>query len=509
MVSDCVGLMLLVDETGAPFEVEDLDAEGVLGAARMAERQVRRAELARLELAAQWCVLHPPTPDSGYAAWSDDRVADLAGPETLGGEGTPGVAAFTPEPLAAALGISTHAAMALLGDVLDLQHRLPRLWAGVQDLAVPAWKARRVATATRGLPLAAARWVDTALAGRLDRIGPVTIDRLVAAAVAEFDLDQHRQREQAERERWGVRLDHGSPLEGFAATSTLQITGDSVDLQRFHDLVCDHAETLGRLGDPEPWQIRQAKAIGIIATTPTTLDKLLPTTATATAAAASADPTSGVASVTKRRTSVLYLHYTPERWTTETATNDGRPGWAGRPPRGSARSPWPGSPNGSRTPTSASNPSWTWPAPTASTPTTHPPGWPNWSDSATPTASSPTATDPPAAATWTTSTPTTPPDHPAKPPQSDWPPSAADTTAPKPTDDGPTNASATAPTTGTHPTAPPTPSSPKAPSHSDNREPSRWGSLAAPASSRTIGYGCSEWSAKGSQMSDAQDADGP
>ena len=302
--------MLLVDETGAPFEVDDLDAEGVLASARMSDRQVRRAELVKLELAAHWCVLHPPTEETGYSAWNDDLVAEVAGPETLGGDGTPGVAAFTPEPFGAALGITTHSAMSLLADVLDLQHRLPALWAGVQDLAVAAWKARRVATQTRDLPLPAARWIDAKLAGRLDRIGPITIDRLVEQAKAEFDLEQQRQREETERERWRVRLTHGNALNGFAGTSTLEITGDAVGLQRFHDLVCDHAETLGRLGDQEPWEVRKAKAIGIIASEPTALDQLLDTIA----GDPGTTPAKPTTSVTSRRHSVLYLHFTPQHW---------------------------------------------------------------------------------------------------------------------------------------------------------------------------------------------------
>jgi hypothetical protein len=52
----------------------------------------------------------------------------------VGGEGTSLVAAFTPEPFAAALGVATLTGLQLLADALDLQHRLPRIWAAVEAL---------------------------------------------------------------------------------------------------------------------------------------------------------------------------------------------------------------------------------------------------------------------------------------------------------------------------------------------------------------------------------------
>ena len=82
------------------------------------------------------------------------------GDESLGGDGTPAVAAFTPEPLALALGLSPGAGAQLIADALDVRHRLPLLWKRVSRLEVPAWQARRVARQTHRLPKAAAMWVD-------------------------------------------------------------------------------------------------------------------------------------------------------------------------------------------------------------------------------------------------------------------------------------------------------------------------------------------------------------
>ena len=55
--------------------------------------------------------------------------------------------------LAAVLDLSHEATLALLGDVLDLAHRLPRLWGLVRGLRVPVHLARR-----RAASRATCRW---------------------------------------------------------------------------------------------------------------------------------------------------------------------------------------------------------------------------------------------------------------------------------------------------------------------------------------------------------------
>jgi hypothetical protein len=117
--------MIETDPGGAPFEVDDLDAATLLAHAADAEAAARVADRRKLRLAAQWCVLHPATAETGAASWGDVAIGGLTGvadDETLGGEGTPAVAAFSPEPLGAALGVSTASATSLMADVLDLDH---------------------------------------------------------------------------------------------------------------------------------------------------------------------------------------------------------------------------------------------------------------------------------------------------------------------------------------------------------------------------------------------------
>ena len=189
-------------------------------AQRIAERRI-------LNYAAQWCVLHPAKVDTGHAMWSETGEKDVLDcDKAIGGEGTPLVAAFTAEPLAAAMGISTRAGLELMADSLDLVHRLPLAWAGVQTLRVAPWRARRLAKLTRSLSLAAARHVDEQLAERLDSCGPVTIDRAVAAAKALYDPEDLAEAEDAGKANWDVRLFNGAAGD-WAGTSSLDAVGET------------------------------------------------------------------------------------------------------------------------------------------------------------------------------------------------------------------------------------------------------------------------------------------
>jgi hypothetical protein len=263
---------MTVTTTPPSAEVDDLDPAGVLACLGDTETAERRASLRKLELALQWCVLHPATADTGAAVWGDAGLPGLGEcDETLGGEGCPQVSAFAPEPFAAALGVSTMTGMQLLADALDLAHRLPATWRRVRALGVPAWKARRLAQATHHLSAEAARQVDARLADRLDSCGTVAIDREVAQAAATYDPDTHAEREQTGREAWDVQLLHPADAS-WAGTSQLHAVGDILDLTKFHDLVCDHAAHLAALGDTDPLGARKAKALGVIADQQTHLD---------------------------------------------------------------------------------------------------------------------------------------------------------------------------------------------------------------------------------------------
>ncbi len=158
-------------------------------------------------------MLHPATDEGGVATFDPSGLPGvLHREESLGGEGCPPVAAFTPESLAATLGLSKHAAGQLVADALDLHHRLPRCWRRVEALAVDAFKARRVAQLTHPLSQAAAAQVDAALAPVLPSCSWAAIERAVAAAIAEHHPELvDAERRKAGRDAWDVTLHHPAP----------------------------------------------------------------------------------------------------------------------------------------------------------------------------------------------------------------------------------------------------------------------------------------------------------
>ena len=62
---------------GSLVEVSSLDAEWLLDFAADAEVRERQAGRAKLRAAAQWCVLHPATAESGFVTWSDTGLPGL------------------------------------------------------------------------------------------------------------------------------------------------------------------------------------------------------------------------------------------------------------------------------------------------------------------------------------------------------------------------------------------------------------------------------------------------
>lgn len=259
--------MLETTSAGMPIQVDDLDRDWLLFLAEDAEVQARQSERRLLRYALAWCRLNPATEETGTATWADLGPEALRCDETIGGDGTPAVAAFAAEELGAALSISTAAALQLMADALNLHHRLPLIWGRVEALDLQPWRARRIASATARLSREAAAYVDRALVGRIDSCGMITIDRAIADAVARFEPDSVPDAEARAKARWGVRLQH-TPVGAagdWAGTSQLDATGDTLDLTRFHDLVCAVAEQLRADGDDDDLEVRKARAIGIIA----------------------------------------------------------------------------------------------------------------------------------------------------------------------------------------------------------------------------------------------------
>jgi hypothetical protein len=119
--------------------LSELDAAGTLAAAKANEHTLIAAETRRLQIATHWADLH-----SGDAI-REDRLPGAEHPIRLGGIGTPTVADFAPAELGCVLRLSDGAAAKLIGDALDLRHRLPLIWTAALAGQAPAYQARHIA----------------------------------------------------------------------------------------------------------------------------------------------------------------------------------------------------------------------------------------------------------------------------------------------------------------------------------------------------------------------------
>ena len=146
--------------------------------------------------------------------------------------------------------------------------RLPRIWAAVEALVVAPWKAPEDAQATHTLSRPAPR-----LSTRSWRTGsgPVGGGRSRPRSPRPSPATTRtcwRPGSRPGRPRGGSGSTTGGRHtgdDGWAGTSQLEVTGDTLDLTCFHDLVCDQAAQLKALGDTDTLEVRKAKAVGVIA----------------------------------------------------------------------------------------------------------------------------------------------------------------------------------------------------------------------------------------------------
>lgn len=181
----------------------------------------------------------------------------------LGGEGCPVVSEFDVYELAAALSMSADAGCAYVGRTLELHHRLPRLWARVEDLEVPVWKALKIADSTMNLPPDGADFVDRAIAPVAHTCSFAQIDRTVEDAIARFDpVEAERRRQAAIKSR---KVDIHTRSAGI--DGTVQLTG-ILDLQDALDLeqaLRAGAKALAEAGCEESLDVRRSMALGDLA----------------------------------------------------------------------------------------------------------------------------------------------------------------------------------------------------------------------------------------------------
>lgn len=282
----------------AALDPAGLDRDEVLAAALSRRRTADAAEAELLVLAAHWADLHPVVEAAadGFPVPGMEQVVPLAG------DGAPEVAEFAAAELAAVLGMSSHAGRCLVGDALELRHRLPRLWSRVLEGVLPAWRARRIAEQTRSLSLEAAAFVDAQLAPFAHKIGPVRVAACVDAAMLRFDPEQAARRARAAQETRGVWL--GDQMTD--GTRSIQIEADALDAAAFDSTITAIAEALAGLGDQDTTDVRRAKAVGVIADAQGVLALLEPDSGEGPAGDGFAARVAGGAS--RRPKVVLYVH---------------------------------------------------------------------------------------------------------------------------------------------------------------------------------------------------------
>src|SRR6188472_3511239 len=164
-----------------------VDAASELASARRARATANTAEAQLLVDAVTWAQLHVVEDlDDAATWWSGSRTMGQDTGIPIAGDGCPLVAESAVVEFATAIGLPQQAGRRLLGEALELAHRLPRVWARVQAGSLPAWRGRRIAEATTDLSVEAAAFVDAQVAPYAHKTGPAQVQRLIEVAIAEY-----------------------------------------------------------------------------------------------------------------------------------------------------------------------------------------------------------------------------------------------------------------------------------------------------------------------------------
>src|SRR3954464_2844533 len=207
-----------------------LDTAAILAAARAARRAENAAATEVLFQAVQWSQLHQVTNPDEASTVLVEHGHDTGIP--IAGDGAPLVSEFAVAEFASALGPSAGAGRNLVGQALELAHRLPKLWARVQAGSLAPWRGRRVAEQTLCLSMEAATYVDQMLAPFAHRTGPAQTQRLVQEAMPRVLPPYAPQRRDRAAEQRYFSIDHDQV--SFAGTSRVHgelDLADALDLE--------------------------------------------------------------------------------------------------------------------------------------------------------------------------------------------------------------------------------------------------------------------------------------
>ena len=245
------------------------EARSVLNGMAGAESSRLRAEADKLALAARFVELHCP-----------DHLAAFETAREIAGDGAPVLPEYAIAEVSAALGTTDFQARILIGNAIEMKHRLPKLWDLVQGLEVPATKVRKICELTRELLIEAVLWVDARLAKYPARIGVARIEQLVETAVARFDPETHAEAKEVARQNGRkARKVVLTPLEadptkreaGFTRIEMVLDTPAAIKLDAMIDAL---AQALLDAGSTECLNVRRGLAAGMLAEPATALAAL-------------------------------------------------------------------------------------------------------------------------------------------------------------------------------------------------------------------------------------------
>ncbi|GAA4673812.1 HNH endonuclease signature motif containing protein [Nocardioides nanhaiensis] len=286
-------------EVLAREERERAEREHALHMVRSAQTQLMSAEVAKLRMIVEWAKVNrldadhlegEPDPD---AVMSDEDVEELEAAlgDQLGdqgfcdrwlsvaGPGAPVISEFAAMELASTLGMGTDAGFTLVGRVLELKYRLPRLYRRVEELQVPVWKAFDLADLTQPLPAEAAEHVDRQVEVVAGKVGKRAMERLVAETQARFDPAAAAEAAQKKRERRFFDIgesrrtpDTAGTLESLAGTVEVAGCLDAADAADLEAAIGNTARALGKAGCEDSLDVRRAAAVGELARNRPALD---------------------------------------------------------------------------------------------------------------------------------------------------------------------------------------------------------------------------------------------
>jgi hypothetical protein len=231
----------------------------LLDAVRAEKTAREAAEVRMLQRVLEFCAAHAV--DESESATVVERGQDTG--MRLAGAGAPCVSEFAVVELATALGMTVDSGKRLVGEVLEVHHRLPRIWWLVAHGRLAWWRAGRIAQHTMLLPSDGAAFVDSRLAPVAHKVGVSTTEKLCGEALDWFDPAEAEDRRRKAAESRRVDVHTGDP--GRTGTADIVANTDIADALDFETAVRQAAEQLAADGSTDSLDVRRSRAVGVIA----------------------------------------------------------------------------------------------------------------------------------------------------------------------------------------------------------------------------------------------------